>query len=107
MQNKIEIIQQWQAYNLMSNCLFDDSVYKACKEVGITSLQSYFYWSAIEKKEGIFDFENYDTVVKKINDHNLKWVPFLIFGPYYATPQWFQKSDKNLNLFITPSFPYY
>ncbi|MCF6149865.1 MAG: hypothetical protein E3K37_14525 [Candidatus Kuenenia sp.] len=34
--------------------------------------------------------------MEKIIRHNLKWVPFLILGPCYATPEWFQVSSESV-----------
>src|SRR5208283_2858213 len=32
----------------------------------------------------------------KLEKHGLGWVPFLIAGPYYATPEWFMESGDSV-----------
>ena len=95
-QDHFEIIQQWQYTGKVDPRLLTDKAIHNCKEFGITSLQSYVTWAEIEKKPRELDFSTYDVLVEKLFKHNLKWVPFLILGPYYATPQWFQESEHNL-----------
>jgi len=92
----VELIQQWQYIGKVHPELLDDKAFEYCKKAGLTSVQSYVYWAEIEKEQGIIDFSDYDVLVEKLTEHKLKWVPFLILGPYYATPQWFQKTDENL-----------
>ena len=89
-----EIIQQWQYYGKVDPKLLEDKSFENCKKAGLTSVQSYFTWAEIEKEHGKFDFSTYDILVKKLKEHNLKWVPFFILGPNYATPKWFQESDE-------------
>lgn len=92
----IELIQQWQALGKVPSELLKDNALEICKKVGLTSLQSYVYWAEIEKRPGAIDFSTYDEVVEKIRKHGLKWVPFLILGPYYAMPKWFQKTNESV-----------
>lgn len=92
----IELIHQWQALGKVPAELLKDKAFENCKKVGLTSLQSYVYWAEIEKRPGVVDFSTYDEVVEKIRKHGLKWVPFLILGPYYATPKWFQKTSESV-----------
>lgn len=91
-----EIIQQWQFLGKVHPSLMEDDIFERCKEYKITSLQSYLLWSEVEKEEGKFDFTVYDELIEKIKKHNLKWVPFIIFGPNYATPEWFKKSENSV-----------
>lgn len=91
-----EVIQQWQYTGKVHPQLLADRAFENCKKAGITSLQSYVTWAEIEKKPGLLDFSTYDVLVEKLLKHGLKWVPFLIMGPYYATPQWFQKSNHSV-----------
>lgn len=93
---KIEVIHQWQALGRVPPELLKDKVLKKCKNVGITSLQSYVYWDEIEKQPSVIDFSAYDELVEKLKEHGLKWVPFLIIGPNYATPKWFQKTSESV-----------
>lgn len=91
-----EIIQQWQYLGKVHPKLLEDKVFENCQKVGITSLESYLYWAEIEREPGKIDFSTYDILVEKLKKHNLKWVPFLILGPDYATPEWFQKSNESV-----------
>lgn len=93
---KPEIIQQWQYLGLVHPELLKDEVFEKCKKAGISSLQSYLYWAEIEKESGKIDFSSYDALVERLKEHNLKWVPFLILGPNYATPKWFQESKESV-----------
>ncbi len=93
---KPHIIQQWQAFGRVKPELLADSVYEEVKKYGITSLQSYVYWSMIEPVKGCLDFSAYDEVVKKIIAHKLKWVPFIILGPNYSIPEWFSDSSQSV-----------
>lgn len=88
----MDIIQQWQYMGHLHPALLEDRAFENCRSVGITSVQSYVTWADIERREGRPDFSAYDPLVDKLFQHNLKWVPFLILGPYYATPQWFHQS---------------
>lgn len=90
----MQIIQQWQYIDKLHEKLLRDETFTKCKQVGVTSLQSYVTWAEIEKEKDCFDFSAYDPLVEKIKQHRLKWVPFLIAGPYYATPKWFLESDQ-------------
>ena len=92
----IGIVHQWQYIGHPDPRLMDDKAFEYCKSIGITSLQSYVTWSSIEKSHGVWDFSEYDALVDKIREQGLKWTPFLIAGPYYATPQWFQDSEQNV-----------
>ncbi|NUO10383.1 MAG: beta-galactosidase [Candidatus Brocadia sp.] len=94
--NTIELIQQWQYTGEVNPSLLEDKSFGHVKASGLTSLQSYVYWAEIEKDPGKIDFSSYDPLVEKIIRHNLKWVPFLILGPCYATPAWFQVSDESV-----------
>jgi len=94
--NNIELIQQWQYLGKVHPRLLDNKVFEYCKKIGLTSVQSYVYWPEIEKEPNKIDFSVYDVLVEKLNKYNLKWVPFLILGPNYATPKWFQKSNESV-----------
>jgi hypothetical protein len=91
-----EVIQQWQYTGPANRDLLTDAAFENCKSIGITSLQSYVPWSEVESVEGSRDFSAYDPLVEALRRHGLKWVPFLILGPYYATPKWFLNSGQSL-----------
>ncbi|MCX6759134.1 MAG: family 14 glycosylhydrolase [Candidatus Nealsonbacteria bacterium] len=93
---KREIIQQWQYLGRVHPELLEDKVFEHCQKSGITSLQSYLYWAEIEKEPEKIDFSSYDILVEKLKEHNLKWVPFFILGPDYATPDWFKKTNESV-----------
>ncbi|MDO8601458.1 MAG: beta-galactosidase [bacterium] len=96
MRKSLEIIQQCQFLGQPHPELLKDEFLKECKKSGITSLQSYVTWAEIEKEKDKFDFSSYDVLVEKLEKHGLKWVPFLIMGPEYATPEWFKKSEESV-----------
>jgi len=91
-----EIIQHWQAVETLQPELLADRAFENCKKIGITSLQSYVTWTDIESIRDRVDFSAFDPLVAQIVKHDLKWVPFLILGPYYATPEWFRESPHSV-----------
>lgn len=62
----------------------------------VGAFEPYVKWMLLEPKEGKWDFRYYDMVVEKMTRHGLKWVPFLIAGPAYATPKWFKESKASV-----------
>lgn len=93
----MEVIHQWQFIGQTDPKLLEDEAIVRAKRAGITSLESFFLWKNIEgKEEGKIDWSYYDALVEKIKKHGLKWVPFLILGPAYANPEWFQKSSESV-----------
>jgi len=92
----MEIVQQWQYNKDVHPELLKDEAFILAKEIGITAVQSYVPWSNIEPSEGKYDFSLYDPLVEKLEKHGMGWVPFLIFGPYYATPEWFLNSTESV-----------
>ncbi len=65
------------------------------KQMGVTSIQTYIYWNKVEKERGVMDWSEYDADVALFRKHGLKWVPFIIAGPWYATPE-FVRSDPEI-----------
>lgn len=61
------------------------------KQLGVTSIQSYIYWNKVEKTPGVLDWSEYDAEVRLYQKFGLKWVPFVIAGPWYATPEFVRK----------------
>lgn len=92
----IELIQQWQYVGEVHPKLLEDEAFEYCKKVGVTSVQSYVYWAEVEKRPGKIDSSTYDILVEKLRRHSLKWVPFIILGPCYATPKWFRESNESV-----------
>ncbi len=78
-----------------------ESFYKSAsverwKSFGITSWESYVRWSGFEPEQGRWDFSMYDIECEILEKHGIRWVPFLLIGMNYATPDWYQKSEKNV-----------
>ncbi len=84
------VVQQWQVHRPVPGDQLADSAYETAKRIGITSLQSYVGWAQLEPRRGEVTYDVYDPVVDRIRKHDLKWLPFLIAGPFIATPEWFR-----------------
>ncbi len=68
-----------------------DSIARQYKSLGATSVESYVTWETCEKRgEGNWDWSRWDSVVDVLKKNNIKWVPFLILGPAYSTPDWYR-----------------
>lgn len=63
------------------------------KALSVTSVESYVDWAGVEPVKDQWDWSRWDKQVEVLREAGLKWVPFLIAGPAYATPLWFQESD--------------
>ncbi len=70
----------------------DAAVFKA---LSVTSVESYVRWAGVEPEEGRWDWSKWDKQVATLKAAGLKWVPFLIAGPAYATPLWFQNGPHS------------
>ncbi|MCE5200526.1 MAG: family 14 glycosylhydrolase [Armatimonadota bacterium] len=69
---------------------------KLCKSLGVTSFENYVTWETCEGKgEGQWDWSHWDRQVKVLKENDMKWVPFLILGPAYSTPDWFRASKDH------------
>ncbi len=67
------------------------------KKAGVTSVETYVLWKDIEGAgEGRFDFSLFDEDLTALKEKSLKWVPFLVIGPWYSTPEWFLRSEKSV-----------
>lgn len=64
---------------------------------GVTSWETYVRWSALEPERGRWDYSLYDAEIAELKKRGLKWVPFLIAGPAYTTPAWFDKSLESVH----------
>lgn len=93
---QLEVIQQWTALGRPEGLRLHDAIISLAKRVGITSLQSYVHWSEIERSPGVFSYDYYDPLVERIKENGLKWVPFIIAGPFYSTPEWFRESEESV-----------
>lgn len=65
-------------------------------EHGVTAFEPYVKWMLLEPEEGVWDPAFYDAELNVFKKHGLKWVPFLIAGPAYATPPWFKESVESV-----------
>ena len=65
-------------------------------QLGATSWESYVTYAGCSPAPGEWDFTIYDTEADYLREHGLKWVPFLIAGPNYATPAWYRDSDASV-----------
>ncbi|NOY80036.1 MAG: hypothetical protein GXP31_03425 [Kiritimatiellaeota bacterium] len=71
----------------------DETEAALLRAISATSVESYVDWAGVEpKKEGGWDWSKWDRQVDILRRHGLKWVPFLIAGPAYATPLWWHDS---------------
>ena len=62
------------------------------KALSVTSVESYVDWAGVEPVKDQWNWSAWDKQVAVLQGAGLKWVPFLIAGPAYATPLWFQNS---------------
>lgn len=65
------------------------------KALSVTSVESYVDWAGVEPQPGHWDWSKWDKQAATLQKAGLKWVPFLIAGPAYATPLWFQESSQS------------
>lgn len=70
----------------------DAQVFKA---LGVSSVESYVDWAGVEPEPNHWDWRKWDAQVGVLQKEGLRWVPFLIAGPAYATPLWFQQSPQS------------
>lgn len=63
------------------------------EDMGATSVQIYVYWKDIEKTPGVYDWSAYDAAVANLRQARLRWVPFLIAGPWYVTPEFVRQEE--------------
>jgi Beta-galactosidase len=90
------------------------------KALSVTSVESYVDWAGVEPEEGRWDWSKWDKQVATLKAAGLKWVPFLVAGPAYATPLWFQRGphshvyrclehsrDSKVQSIFNPDWPHY
>lgn len=67
------------------------------RALGVTSVESYVTWQTVEDAaEGQWDWSRWDRQVEILQQADLKWVPFVIVGPGYATPKWYRESERSV-----------
>jgi len=64
------------------------------KQIGTTSIQTYIFWNKVEKERGVMDWSEYDADVVLLKKHGLQWVPFIIAGPWYVTPEFVRRDPE-------------
>lgn len=64
------------------------------KQMGVTSIQTYVFWNKVEKEPGILDWSEYDADASLFKKHGIKWVPFIIAGPWYVTPEFVRRDPQ-------------
>ena len=62
----------------------------------VTAFEPYVKWMLLEPAPGKWDFSYYDMQLDIYGERGLRWVPFMIAGPAYATPKWFKESDESV-----------
>lgn len=73
-----------------------DETAELFKALGVTSVETYVTWETVERKgKDQWDWSEWDDQLDVLKRAGLKWVPFLIVGPAYSTPDWFRKSDEH------------
>lgn len=71
----------------------DDAVmYRA---LSVTSVESYVDWAGVEPESNRWDWSRWNAQIAVLESAGLRWVPFLIAGPAYATPLWFHQSSAS------------
>lgn len=74
----------------------DDATAGLCRSIGATSIESYVTWETVEAKgKDKWDWSYWDRQVDVLKKNDMKWVPFLILGPAYSTPDWFRSSEDH------------
>ena len=63
--------------------------------MGVTSVETYVRWIDFEPADGRFDWSLFDADLDALLSSGLRWVPFLIAGPWYATPDWFRTGPRS------------
>lgn len=66
---------------------------------GATAVQIYTFWKDFEpEKEGEFKWDYFDRQVNLLKEAGLKWVPFFLIGPKYASPDWWLQDKRHMGL---------
>ncbi|NNM88499.1 MAG: family 14 glycosylhydrolase [Phycisphaerae bacterium] len=65
------------------------------KSIGATTVETYVKWIDIEPEPGQVNFKRFDRELDHFARYGVKWQPFLICGPWYATPYWFRESKDS------------
>ncbi len=69
------------------------------KDLGVTSIQIYTFWRDFEpERRSHFDWSLYDRQVSALQKAGLKYVPFILMGPKYASPTWWLSDPAHRGL---------
>jgi hypothetical protein len=71
-------------------------VLRRWREAGGTSVETYLRWVDVEPERGRWDWSVFDRDLDALAALGLRWVPFVILGPWYATPAWFRQGPDSL-----------
>ena len=58
------------------------------KSYGAPVHQTRVLWSAVEPREGVFDWSAYDRLLEVHKRHGIRWAPILVVGGIDAIPTW-------------------
>jgi hypothetical protein len=70
-------------------------VHRYLKQIGATTCETYVRWIDIEPEPGQISFKKFDRTMDLAKRYGLKWQPFIICGPWYATPYWYRESKQS------------
>ncbi len=83
-------------YGFSDTLINRDEVFSWLRDHGVSSVQTYVRWRGLEPQSGTWSYDVFDRDLECLLQYGLKWVPFLIAGPWYATPEWFQASRESV-----------
>lgn len=66
------------------------------RDHGVTSVETYVLWKDIIPKLNLSQFDIFDRDLEELGRVGIRWVPFLIAGPWYSTPTWYLESPHNV-----------
>ncbi|MCE0483571.1 MAG: beta-galactosidase [Methylacidiphilales bacterium] len=64
-------------------------------QIKATTSETYVKWIDIEPEPRQITFKTFDRTLDLFKRYGLKWQPFLICGPWYATPYWYRESKES------------
>jgi len=77
---------------------YSPEIKKHLAQIKATTTETYVKWIDIEYEPNQISFKHFDRALEKFTKYGVKWQPFLICGPWYATPYWY-KDSKNSHFF--------
>lgn len=73
-----------------------ENIIQKCAEQKLTAFESYVKWSNCELDKDQWTWQHYRLIDEICTKNGIKWVPFLIAGSAWATPEWFLKSELSV-----------